>query len=174
MTAHINSAFRSEPTGQTWLFDSQEKRIDILSLEATQDIIKSSDSLFLIGTLKDGRDVVASCFLRKPAAPPLPHMSDGAAWFGLLAIEPGYHGRGYGKAVLQEAERFVSLSWGIIRLEMDYVNARVQLGAWYGRCGYSATGKRREFPYGDKGREIFASGLELLVIGKDLMVDEDL
>ncbi|KAG9522248.1 acyl-CoA N-acyltransferase, partial [Aureobasidium melanogenum] len=168
VTALVNSAFRSEPTGQTWLYDSQEKRIDILPLEATQDMIKSSDSFFLIGTLKDGRDLVASCFVRKPAAPPAPHMSEGAAWFGLLAVSLQHHGRGYGKAVLQEAERFVNSNWGVTRLELEYVNTRVQLGDWYGRCGYNATGKRREFPYGDKGRKIFASGLQLLVIGKNL------
>ncbi|KAH0359766.1 hypothetical protein KCU65_g9790, partial [Aureobasidium melanogenum] len=100
-------------------------------------------------------------------------MSSGAAWFGLLAVGPEYHGRRYGKAVLQEAERFVSSNWGVKRLEMDYVNTRVQLGAWYERCGYNAIGKRREFPYGDKGKEIFADGLELLVIGKNLVMDEN-
>jgi GNAT superfamily N-acetyltransferase len=174
VTALVNSAFRSEPTGQTWLYVSQEKRIDILPLEATQDIIKSSDSLFLVGTLEDGRDLVASCFVRKPAAPPAPHMSEGAAWFGLLAVSLEHHGRGYGKAVLHEAERFVNSNWGVTRLELEYVNTRVQLGEWYERCGYNATGKRREFLYGDKGREIFASGLQLLVIGKNLMMNEDL
>ncbi|KAH0339847.1 acyl-CoA N-acyltransferase, partial [Aureobasidium melanogenum] len=174
VTALVNSAFRSEPTSQTWLHDSQEKRIDVLPLEATQDIIKSSDSFFLIGTIKDNQDIVASCLVRKPSTPPAPHMSNGAAWFGLLAVRTEYHGRGYGQATLQEAEHFVRSSWGVKRLEMDYVNTRVQLGAWYERCGYSATGKRREFPYGDKGREIFADGLELLVIGKNLRMDEDL
>ncbi|CAD0095201.1 unnamed protein product [Aureobasidium vineae] len=67
-----------------------------------------------------------------------------------------------------EAERFVREEWGAKRLEMDYVNTRVELGAWYRRCGYSATGKKRDFQYGDKNREILAEGLGLLVIGKDL------
>lgn len=64
VTTLVNSAFSTEPTNQTWLYDSQDKRIDILPLEATQDITKSADSCFLIGTLEDGRDLVASCSKR--------------------------------------------------------------------------------------------------------------
>lgn len=58
VTALVNSVFRIEPTGQTWPFDSQERRVDILPLHATQDNIESPDSLFLIRTLSNDADFV--------------------------------------------------------------------------------------------------------------------
>ncbi|KAI4727078.1 hypothetical protein E4T49_05118 [Aureobasidium sp. EXF-10728] len=168
ITTLVNTAFRSEPTGQTWLFSSQAKRIDILSLQATQNILASPDSLFLVGLLPPSPDPIATCFLRKPADPTPPHVRNKAAWLGLLAVKPESHGKGYGKAMLMAAERFVREQWGLGRLEMDYVDKRIELGDWYRRCGYVDTGKRREFVYGDKGREVLADGLGLVVIGKDL------
>ncbi|CAD0108648.1 unnamed protein product [Aureobasidium uvarum] len=171
VTTRINTAFRSEPTGQTWLFSSQTNRIDIFSLEATLSILTSPSSIFLAATLPNTAEMIATCFLRKPAETVAQHISKGAAWLGFLAVKPAYHGQGYGKAMLQEAERFVREEWGAKRLEMDHVNARVELGNWYRRCGYNATGKKRDFVYGDKGREIFAAGLELLVVGKDLVMN---
>lgn len=86
-------------------------------------------------------------------------------------MRPEQRGSRYGKAILEEAERFVSTSWGAKRLEMDYVDTCVQL-ACYRRCGYSAAGKRRKSPYGNKGKEVLAGGLELLVIGQDLILNE--
>ncbi|KAI4719451.1 hypothetical protein E4T48_04324 [Aureobasidium sp. EXF-10727] len=168
ITTLVNTAFRSEPTGQTWLFSSQAKRIDILPLETTQNILTSPDTLFLIATLPTSPDPIATCFLRKPVDPTPLHVSNGAAWLGLLAVKPESHGKGYGKAMLMAAERFVREEWGLGRLEMDYVDARVELGGWYRRCGYVDTGKRREFVYGDKGREVLAGGLGLVVVGKEL------
>jgi hypothetical protein len=170
VTTLLNSAFRSKPTGQAWLYDSQKRHVDVLLLEATQDIMKFPNSLFLIGPPPESPIFVASCVLRRPADPPAPYMSDGAAWFGLLTVKPDQHSRGYGKVVLLEAERFVSTSWGVKRVEMEHVNTRVQLGTSYQRCGYDVTGKRRNFPYGDNCKQIFVEGLELLVIGT--MVDQ--
>ncbi|KAI5194678.1 hypothetical protein E4T39_08549 [Aureobasidium subglaciale] len=168
ITTLINAAFRSEPTGQTWLFDDQSKRIDILPPGVTEDLITSPDSLMLVGTAADNIVPIATCFLRKPSTPPQAHMSEGAAWFGLLAVQPEYHGKGYGIAMLREAERYVREEWGVDKLEMDYVNARTELAQWYHQCGYEPTGKVRDFPYGDGGREILADGLEMVVLGKKL------
>lgn len=127
-TSLVNSAFCSEPTGQTRLFDSQERRVKISPLERTQGIqgiIDFSDSFFLIDTLPNGVDIVASSFLRRPADHPAWQMSNGTAYFGLIAVRPEHHRSKYGMAVLQEAERLVSTRWGAKRLEMVYMNTYV-------------------------------------------------
>ncbi|KAI5211148.1 hypothetical protein E4T38_01540 [Aureobasidium subglaciale] len=120
ITTLVNTAFRSEPTGQTWLYDDQSKRIDILPPGVAATLITSTDSLMLVGTLPGNTTPITTCFLRKPSTPPQAHMSESAAWFGLLAVQPEYHGRSYGIATLREAERYVRDEWGIGRLEMDY------------------------------------------------------
>ncbi|EME82085.1 uncharacterized protein MYCFIDRAFT_77619 [Pseudocercospora fijiensis CIRAD86] len=164
----INAGFRNEKTGQTWIFNDQSRRVDIVSANDTANMIAGPDTVMLTGNIPSELRPVACCFLQRPSDPAQAHMTTGAAWFGLLAVQPKYHHRGYGRAMLAEAEEFVQQNWNVKRLEMDYVNARTELRAWYGRCGYQETGAKRDFRYGDRGREIFADGLEMIVLGKDL------
>lgn len=182
----VNRAFRAEKTGQTWLYDSQDKRVDIASIEFIEGMIKGPDSVMLVGTQSsspsssssapdpDPNTPLATCFLIKPKPPisnssdTAPHRSPGAAWMGFLAVPPDSHRRGYGVAMLRELERFVVQEWGVKRLEFDFVSSRTGLRAWYEGKGYRATGKVRPFQYGEKGREILAPGLEMVVLAKDL------
>ncbi|KAK4497611.1 hypothetical protein PRZ48_010264 [Zasmidium cellare] len=172
--AHIiNSAFRSEKTGQTWLYDDQKKRVDIVSVSLAEDFItgKSSKTIMLAGSF--GADIVATCYLRRPdtTVPPpdhLQHITPGSAWLGFLAVDPTLHSKGYGKDMLVEAERFVQQEWKASRLEFDFVHTRTELKQWYVRQGYQETGMKRPFFYGEHGREILADGLEMVVLGKDL------
>lgn len=173
ITQLINTAFRSEKTGQTWLYNDQDRRVDIVSLDLMEDFItgKTARTIMLAGTL-DG-NIVATCFLRRPdrTIPPpenLQHVTPGSAWLGFLALDPTLHSKGYGKDMLLEAERFAREDWHAKRLEFDFVSTRKELRDWYVRQGYEETGKRRPFFYGERGREILADGLEMQVLGKDL------
>lgn len=169
----INIAFRSENTGQTWLYDDQNKRVDIMSVSLVEDFItgKSFDTIMLAGLLN--AEIVTTCFLRRPdtTIPPpdnMQHVTPGAAWLGFLAVDPTLHGKGYGKEMLVEAERFLLQEWKVRRLEFDFVHTRKELEGWYKKNGYERTGKSRPFIYGKKGREILADGLQMMVLGKDL------
>ncbi|KAK5113679.1 hypothetical protein LTR62_003306 [Meristemomyces frigidus] len=167
----ISLAFRSEPTGQTWLFDSQEQRIEVATPELVSQMIADPNVSMLIGHLPSTpQEPVTTCYLRRPAPDPAlePHRTPGAAWLGFLCVVPAYHGNGYGKAQLDYAEQHVRDEWKVDALEIDYVGSRLQLAGWYERCGYVATGKKRPFPYGEKGRQILAEGLEMLVLRKRL------
>ncbi|CAK4010864.1 acyl- N-acyltransferase [Lecanosticta acicola] len=182
LTRLVNIAFRSEKTGDTWIYDEQDKRVDILPLEVTQHFISGDDTVMLVGHLSPGfastqglNDArVATCFLRRPAVTPEQqqknsHVSPGTAWLGLLAILPSLHGQGLGKDILAEAGRFVKEQWGAERLEFDFVHTRTQLKAWYERQGYQETGKWRDFMYPEGGKEVLRGGLRQIVLGKDLM-----
>lgn len=178
ITLLINTAFRSERTGDTWLYDEQDKRIDILPITATLAMIAGSDTVMLIGelsnpppSLQDPR--IAACYLRRPSVTPQevqrhPHVSPTAAWMGLLAVSPDAQGRGLGREMLAGAERFVREQWEAKRLEFDFVHTRRELKAWYERLGYRETGKWREFLYPEGGREILRGGLRQIVLGRDL------
>ena len=41
IAALINAAFRSEPSGQTWLTDDQDKRTDMLYVEDVQNTLNN-------------------------------------------------------------------------------------------------------------------------------------
>lgn len=168
LTGLINAAFRSERTGQTWLFDEQDKRIDIVSVEDIEPLINGPETVMLTASLPNESLPVACCFLRRPSKMPQKHTTDDAAWLGFLTVLPNHHHRGYGYALLREAEAYVRRTWHASYLELDAVNTRTQLRAWYNRCGYYETGASRDFFYGEKGREILADGLAMFVLRKDL------
>lgn len=90
------------------------------------------------------------------------------SWLGFLAVDPKHHQHGYGSATLKHAEAFAREKWDAKRWELNAVNSRVELRAWYGKKGYQATGQTMEFPYGNHRDGLIAEGLELLVLGKDI------
>ena len=54
-------------------------------------------------------------------------------------------------------------------IEMTVISIRPELVAWYLRRGYSATGERRPFPYGDDRFGLpLRDDLEFLVLEKGL------
>jgi ribosomal protein S18 acetylase RimI-like enzyme len=162
----VNAAFRSEPSGQTWLTDDQDKRGDMISVEHVQNILSSSSTPFLLGTIANSSKLTAVCLLKAPGT--CPKTTDGRSYLGFLAIDPNQFQRGYGAATLKQAESFAKERWDAKRLELGVVNTRVQLRAWYEKNGYRATGQILDFPYGNHRKGLMADGLEILVLGKDI------
>lgn len=173
LTRIINAAFRTEKTGDTWLYDDQDKRVDIQTVEEIRSVITSPETDMLVGSLQSGDspgERVTTCYVRRPSSDreKYPHVTPGSAWLGFLAVSPSHHFKGYGKAMLFEAERFVKEDWGVHRLEIDFMHTRVELNEWYRRQGYKETGASRPFPYAEGAKAILRDGLSLIVLGKDL------
>jgi GNAT superfamily N-acetyltransferase len=164
----INNAFRSEPSGQTWLTDDQEKRTDMLSVKDVQNTLSSPSTPILVGVKASSSELIAVCLLKAPRTCPKTAGTPAKSWLAMLAVDPKHHQRGYGLAALQQAEVFAKKTWDAKRMELNVVNTRVELRAWYGKNGYQATGQTMEFPYGNHRGGLMADGLELLVLGKDL------
>ncbi|MCI4568772.1 GNAT family N-acetyltransferase [Lysobacter sp. CFH 32150] len=74
---------------------------------------------------------------------------DGAGYFGMFSVRPNLQGGGVGKVVMAEAERVVREDWGLPAMRMTVIDIRDELVAWYERRGYSRTGIKKPFPYGD-------------------------
>ncbi len=51
--------------------------------------------------------------------------------------------------MLAAAER-QAVAWGRSTVELTVLDHRPELLAWYERCGFSLTGVRHPFPYGDE------------------------
>jgi ribosomal protein S18 acetylase RimI-like enzyme len=179
IAALINAAFRSEPSGQTWLTDDQSQRTDMLSVEQIEATLANPDTPILVGSLPEVATsrrptILALCLLRAPEIrSPETMMAVGVpapatAWLRMLAVDPCFHRRGFGMMVLKRAEVFVREEWDARRLELNVVNTRVELRAWYAKHGFRETGRGMEFPYGNHRHGLLVEGLELVVLGKDL------
>ena len=64
-------------------------------------------------------------------------------YFGMLAVDPRQQGRGLGRALVGAAEDYARRR-GCEAMDLDVVDLRRELTAFYGALGYTATG---EVPY---------------------------
>nr|WP_281373297.1 GNAT family N-acetyltransferase [Kineococcus aurantiacus] len=87
------------------------------------------------------------------------------AYFGTFAVDPAAQGGGIGRRLLTRADAEAVRRWGASALEMTVIVQRADLIAWYERLGFTATGERRPFPYGDErfGRPL-RDDLEFVVL----------
>ncbi len=67
------------------------------------------------------------------------------AYFGAFAVRPGAQGAGTGRRMVAAAEA-LAVARGARTLEMQVLEPRAELIAWYERLGFARTGERRPFP----------------------------
>ena len=75
---------------------------------------------------------------------------DGAGYFGMFSVVPTRQGGGIGSRLLAEAERIVRDEWKLPAMRMTVIDIREELAAFYERRGYTRTGLKKPFPYGDE------------------------
>lgn len=135
----VNSAYRGDSSRAGWTTEADllgGQRTDEAMLRA--QISDQGHSLLLLEV--DG--ALTGCVY-------LELETDDAAYLGMLTIGPNAQARGFGKALLAAAERYVEQTWGARRLRMTVIAQRLGLIAWYERRGYLRTGEREPFPYED-------------------------
>lgn len=136
----VESAYRGDASRAGWtteadLLDGQ--RTDAAAVSA---VVRSPGSAMLVA--EAGGMLAGCCQLeRRP---------EGRAYFGMFAVQPGRQGQGWGRAILAEAERLARDDWGARSMVLTVICQRLDLIAWYERRGYTRTGGRRPFPYGDE------------------------
>jgi GNAT superfamily N-acetyltransferase len=94
---------------------------------------------------------------------------DEAAYFGMFAVRPSLQAGGIGASMLAEAERVARDEWRVARMEMQVIDVRDELIAWYERRGYARTGRTSPFPDNEvpHGRSR-RPGLRFAVLAKNL------
>lgn len=138
VVALVESAYRGESGLRGWTTESNLLDGQRTDAQDVGEAIARPDSLVLLAE-HDGT-LVACCHLEK---------QDGAAYFGMFAVDPTRQTGGVGKRVIAEAEQLARTRWGVDRMRMTVIVQREELIAFYQRRGYARTGQIKPFPYGD-------------------------
>jgi ribosomal protein S18 acetylase RimI-like enzyme len=138
VVALVESAYRGESGLRGWTTESHLLDGQRTDAQDVGEAIARPDSLVLLAE-HDGA-LVACCHLEK---------QDGAAYFGMFAVDPTRQTGGVGKRVIAEAEQLARTRWGVDRMRMTVIVQREELIAFYQRRGYARTGQIKPFPYGD-------------------------
>jgi ribosomal protein S18 acetylase RimI-like enzyme len=89
-------------------------------------------------------DAHASAAAHEPA-----RAREHVAHIGMFAVRPTLQSRGFGSALLEQAERLARAELGVTRAELSVIEQRLDLLPWYERRGYRRTGATEPFPYGN-------------------------
>lgn len=133
----VHAAYR-DPDDRGWTTEAGllgGQRIDAAMLE---EILGSPGTTVLVAET-DGR--IVGCGAVSLGDPP-------TATFGMFAVHPTHQSLGIGHQLLETAERRAAES-GCVAMDLDVIDVRTELIAWYRRRGYVPTGATKPFPYGD-------------------------
>lgn len=136
IVALVNSAYRGDSSRAGWTTEA-----DILGGQRTDEaeiarLIAEAGSEFML-CVRDGEIAGSVHLLRQDAD---------TAYLGMLVTQPGLQGRGLGSRLMDEAERFLTEQWGVLRLHMQVITLRDELIAFYERRGFRRAGVFKPFP----------------------------
>ncbi|MCT1458728.1 GNAT family N-acetyltransferase [Aestuariimicrobium sp. p3-SID1156] len=156
----VNSAYRGDPSRAGWTTEA-----DLLGGQRTDPATLTEE--LRTGTLvlvEDEGELVGCVRLDDGAT----HGHPDALYIGMVTVSPTRQGSGLGREILAESELRAS-RMGKAATIMTVISVREELIAWYARRGYSPTGEREAFPYGDErfGRPL-RDDLEFVVLRKVL------
>lgn len=160
LAAFINTAYRGEAAKRGWtteadLIDGQRTDANLVRREMAK-----TDSVFLLFLLKE--EWVSSVFLQRQKE---------CAYLGMFTVSPNLQASGIGRAALNLIENWVQEKWAAKKIEMNVINSRQELIAWYERRGYHDSGRRKPFPVNEPGvglPKVALHKLEFLVMEKQL------
>lgn len=154
----VESAYRGDSSRVGWTTEA-----DLLAGQRTDarevaDAVTDAGGVLTVA-VDDEENLLGCCRLQWRRA---------VAYFGTFAVRPDLQGSGLGGALLAEGERRAAAR-GARTVEMTVIARRRDLIAWYERRGYSATGERRPFPYGDERFGVpLVDDLDFVVLSKAL------
>ncbi len=138
IVALVQSAYRGEASRAGWTTE-----VEFIGGQRTDpaevgELLSRSASCMLLA--EEGSQLLTCCHLEK---------QQDRCHFGMFAVVPGMQGGGLGRRTLDTAEHFARVEWGCRSMEMQVIDLRTKLIAWYERCGYHRSGIFQPFPYGD-------------------------
>jgi ribosomal protein S18 acetylase RimI-like enzyme len=137
----MNSAYRGVGAEASW--NTEARYIDgprTSEPHLIDEIARKPKACLLVAQESAGSSL-EGCVLLAP-------LSDSRWHLGSLAVDPPLQKAGLGKRLLEAAETWAAQR-GAKTIEIEVVNVRDTLIAWYERRGYRLTGATNPFPYGD-------------------------
>lgn len=134
----VTSAYRGDASRAGWTTEADILDGQRVDADELRDIMERSRSVILIA--EQAGEILACCHIAD---------EDGAGYFGMFAVAPQQQGSGLGKQVIAEAEAHVAREWQLPVMQMTVIDCREELMAFYERRGYTRTGIKKPFPYGD-------------------------
>lgn len=141
IAALVNSAYRGDSSRAGWTTEADlvgGQRTDAPGILGT---VESGNRRLLVHRAPGGELLACVLLECKPG---------GGCYLGMLTVRPDRQAAGIGRRLLAAAERYAAAELGASYVEMTVIALRGELIAWYERRGYSRTGERRAFPYGDE------------------------
>lgn len=92
---------------------------------------------------------------------------DADIYFGMFAVAPDEQGKGTGRAIIAEVERY-GREIGAPRVMIEVVNVRPELVGFYERGGYAKTGRILAFPFEEDPSAAKIPGICLIEMEKRL------
>jgi predicted N-acetyltransferase YhbS len=137
--ALITSAYRGDSARLGWTHEADLLDGQRTDAEALSEVIDDPDKVILMA---HHGGVLIGCVM-------LNRQDDGAAYLGMLSVDPVRQSSGLGRRLLAVAEAEAAARYGADRIEMTVIRQRPELIAWYERRGYALTGATAEFPMDD-------------------------
>jgi ribosomal protein S18 acetylase RimI-like enzyme len=162
LAALVNSAYRGDSSRAGWTTEADllgGQRIDVASL--TRAIARPGSVILM--HMQDHAPVACVHVER----------TGDDCYVGMLTVRSTAQGAGLGRRLLEAAERWAIEQWSSRSVHMTVIQQRRELIAWYVRHGYTLTGERKPFPYGDQRFGVpRRDDLEFEVLRKPLSADE--
>jgi len=118
----INAAFRVEDFFVTG---------DRTSAEDLTDRMARPGASLLVAQRPDGRGLAGAVYVE---------LRGSIGFFGMLAVDPAEQGQGHGRVLIEAVEEYCRKA-GCSTIEIEVVNLREELPAFYLKMGYVATGE---------------------------------
>lgn len=151
----VNQAFRPRTGAEGWTHEAHLVAGDRIDPAQVLRALVADDTALLLGMAGD--EIVACVQVE---------LAGDSARIGMLAVAAGRQGGGLGKAMLAQAEAHAVQRWQVERYVMRVLSARVELLAFYLRCGYRRSGEVSDYPVSAAGVPLQAE-LKIEILEKD-------
>ena len=128
----VNLAYRGEVG---WTKETGIVSGDRTNAPEVEELISNPDARLLV-SIDHGEVIACICVERE----------ESSAYISLFAVHPRLQGKGVGKAILSQAEKFAIEKWAARKIIMVVVSQRYELISYYERRGYVRTGRIQAYP----------------------------